>query len=417
MQAKRIFIIVLLTAILAGPAAWADPPEPIYVPDVCTLLMNGARDAYQERLAPFLKEVRDTRGLSLILKPYEATPAFDEIPLSNSRFRRVLTRARWIFGAVNPFNLTYRYGIKLPLGWVTQKKLGTRLMLTRWVLVLGSIFVFNRAYDAFVETPFQKALDNKLESTIQSNERSISDYILWDYRFTELKSDYLQSVDRPELRKQVLKAAYLSETAYSQYYQFLGGTIAGLKTQFPNLDSAGFRARLATQLSSDETWAILQDFVLFGDLRSLFEHGVTRELTEGFAVKPEVINRKLTREQKRDLMMIKNELYVEYETISNAYSTTADFRPDPAQLQAYDKIRNSPFALQLEEKLRAERLPARRIVSYLQEDAYWRSQFRMWKVLGVVRLQATPDGFSNEPLTNDLIRSETLNTFSEPSPP
>lgn len=407
-------LLILLGSLCAGECNIAFAGQ-----NVCLNAWKTARARLQEAAKRYSREWVETKPipLRLVLKPYQETPAFHEAGAGQTGFRRFLSKSGWVLSTIDPFNLTYRWVIKKPLGWLTQRALGARYMLSRTVLIPTSIFAYNEVYDLTIEQPFQRALDEKLQTIIQQHGAETSEYILWDYRFESLLESFNASAGDSAARAGILNQAYLIQTAYSQYYQFLNGTLQSIRSAEPGIAPAALDRKLREVLSSEETWNTLKDFVLFADLSPLFEKGIQADAAEGFSIPPGVVGKALPRSTRAEILAIQSRLFVRYEMISEAFGDTATYRQDPVRIEEIRKIREAPFTQMLQAKLAAAGVPLKKIVYYLQEDAYWASQFEIWEALGVVRLRATGDGFDAEPLTLELIREETFWTIGNSNRP
>ena len=87
----------------------------------------------------------------------------------------------------------------------------------------------------------------------------------------------------------------------------------------------------------------------------------------------------------------------------------SDFRTEfQKSLVRFCGVAKDPYAQFLFDLHKSGKLTDKQLAFQLQEDAFWQTRFLEWEVLGVKKVKKVDGKYSQEPLTVQDIRSESV---------
>ncbi len=329
-----------------------------------------------------------------------------------------------------PLKASFEWLVAKPLAWSSEKLTGTRKALTRpMAIAIGAPAAYlasNYTYEKWVDEPFQDQLKQKIDRQIQAEGGAYRKLILNDYRFQELKeslkaadlaansTDSLEAKEGRTKRQESYRRAFLIQNSYSEYYTYLNGLVTKVQADHPEVGPNELKVLITQKLRSIEVQKDLEKFVLFSNIQKLISQGITADMIVGFEVPQSKIGKPLSPEIKADLFEIDHRLHIQYDLIRRAWEDSAA-TSESSQIHAQiTSVTHDPFAIQVIAALKSKNRHPSEAIAYLQENEYWKSQFQIWKKLGITRLKSdSPGKFTEEPLTleqiqNEMIRDEIL---------
>lgn len=348
----------------------------------------------------YFGEVIRTKGLRLFLKDYN-DPDYQrkyfflkefnlEEHLQNPFFMRWPTSAlqylpkkitKYFFNKefeVRPFSNLHYYLIGKNLDILTKKKFGQRKELTYLItlppIIYGSIILAEKVDEAYAQELSEKISQQLLEQS-DSWKKIVENH--FSYRF--IKKKFLKG-------KLDEKAMLISAFNHS--------TLINSITQIMNDDF--------DKLSDEDKILTLSTHPLFSDINEAYIEGVSED-NEAF-IYLKSFNTKVSTESFLELLEIESSQIVAQQLVwSSLVEGQQKAMAYYKKIVVDDSFHNNILNLFEKGKLSAEKAS-----SYLQEDIYWKSEFKKWKVLSIKKKFKNNDVYENRPLTLDDIRGEII---------
>jgi hypothetical protein len=343
------------------------------------------------------KEVMETKGLRLFLKPAVTdrrkmllrgfvTQPENPGELRWYHFQRQATqKALGVQVQVTPIRGAYENAIRQPIGWLTERVTGARLEPTRLLTLPASFAIWTAVYDRLSQEA-DALTAGHLEASIQKHGAEYDRLIESDYRFTAVRDELRAG---RVSREQARRAAYALNTIYADYYSYMdkeSGTAAP--------------AELRERFRGDP---------LFLELRNVIETGVPP--TEGFSFSPAHPPGRFTEAQIQRLYEVEHLLYWKYRVIPAVVARRPELerlRADPQSGPMIASIEKDPFTQALIELNRRGVIDKAELQRRIGEDAYWQARFSLYETIGATRLKRVNGAYTDQPLTLEDIRMETI---------
>ena len=338
-------------------------------------------------------EVRETKGLSLVVRPAkESDRPYSGVWTPKNQSDVLFPRLHQVFQAIPAHvfeNLGRDYDFTLfsaisyslldrPAHFISERGFNKKYELSVVSKMLATT-VFFVAANPLVQKIFTHAVDKHVDSLAMNYALELGPMIENDYRFDAIKEDL--AAHRIS-NQEAMTLAYSLQLGYQEYYRFI--------------------ANLKSDPTAPQNIEILRHHILFQNIDHLMVEGVSTD--RDFR---EVVSRRaLSSAEVGELFRLQHQLYFRYQVLSDAYL----FGKTDEQFRDYLRItRLDPFTKLLVQKMERGQISRARLTDLLQEDAFWQMKFKFWRTLGLHRLKRDAQGrLTNDDLTNDDIRIETL---------
>ena len=361
------------------------------------------KDALLDKTKQFAHDLKQSKGASLMFKkaPVSRNTKWAGflskrvVPNDKSRLLHLINYLPDKFGkflsgrdefTLTPINGLYNITIDKPVKYLSGKLFRTTVEPSFFVKFAFIVAVGIGAYSQ-VEAAYQNQVDGNITSQIQIQRALYEEALHWDFRFNGVKRDY----ERGYLnREQALEKVFFVSLSYLEYFDHLSKI-----DEFTDLE-----ANLK-----------LQDHYLFQHLTSLLNEGVVDY--PGYYVPHESIGQ-LNNSQKLALFINAHELYLKYQLIIEMFNNSEVYQlsyRDELLDRLVKEIEEDPFTEKVKALYKEELLTQNEVTYILQENAFWMRKFKDWQVLNITRLQISEDGFSQKPLTIDVIQEEILTSY------
>lgn len=304
----------------------------------------------------YLRELIETRGLRILLKPDREPP----------------------IRGFKPFLWTYQQTVKKPSKYVTQLIFGRQLVPTMVLTTAISGWLIYPPMDNYMD----RQLDQMIEQVENQYDMETALLLKYDYRFVVYK-DAVDAKQISEVEAVTLAAKY--REILKQYYE-------------------RFYIRREPFHSENEILNI-EDNVLYADLIDYFyasdevtqpvSHDSNPTFMPTLAFSSRDLNQfQLNMEQKKQLVLLKHKLLLKYAVID-------DFIFHPERLENHrdlsDMIRSvehSEYRQILYERVRSGKLSVEEYHYQVQRDAYMEYAFDMFQVLNILPTDSDGRPFS-----------------------
>jgi hypothetical protein len=336
---KSVFLGALLCFSLGAPPAHA-----------------GACSELLTRAGHYLRDVRDSKGLRLLIKPSDN--AIDTTGDSGGRtpYHGFLSRNKKNKLRPTPFKGLQTWLVDKPVDALVHKfsgphRQGTLLVklpvLVAWAL-LAQVYVIDPVTDM--------AYDHRITEQVEVNKTTFDRLIQTDYRFETIRTALKSGEIAPE---EAERQAYMVSRAYASYYRYRDGRHA--------------------EFSLDDDVKLL-DHYLFGHLRPVMEGSV--EVPDGFETTT-AYSTHLNDAQKLHLFNLTHGLYFEYQIIEQYLSGQT---PDPQLAPLITDLDHDDFTARLKQLRQTGGISTGQFHHALQEHAFWAYRLRCYAAIGLRQL-------------------------------
>lgn len=395
----RLAVIVTFGLLLSSARSFAKENKISCLKRNLSSLIAGSVDNARS----YASEVRSTRGLRLFFKTdagadervlgllSAANPSEHKLSMANiTQYipRKVTQRYLGKAYDLNPLNIPNHLA-NAPVRYLSAR-LGQKMQLTLLAMLPLDFYLGYKAYNAF-DGIYQAQLRKKFDRMIEEHAREYDSLIQNDYRFKDIKI-YLQDGKLTPLQSR--EAAQQLLATYNNFFEYMQNGYA--------------------KDSPQERLDKLSNHPLFSNLSEVLNKGIPED-APGFRREANAPAH-VTPEIAEELLGTNFLLFEKYQIMPELVKNSTSFQnmiKAPGRKDLINSISAAPYTKTLQGLHRENKISQEQLIYRLQEDAFWQNKFQLWQAVGLVRLKKINGQYTDEPLTLDDIRRESLEEINQ----